>query len=152
MSCTSTNVRLVPSIQIEPFLTKILSAFGVYSKVKYQLPPVSLMCMQVAVWSTCPCTKCPSMRLLASIHRSKLTKSPVFSWFRLVFSNVSWIAVTMCMLLLWATTVKQTPLWAMLWSIFSSFDRLDFILRCKFCASWFRATTVPMVSMIPVNK
>ena len=49
---------------------------------------------KTAVWSTCPCTICPSRRPFTSRLRSRLTLSPGLSRPRFVLSRVSCIAVT----------------------------------------------------------
>ena len=65
-----------------------------YLNVKYQLPSASLISTQVAVWSTCPCTICPSSRPFIIMLRSTFTLSPTFNNPRLERSNVSFMAVT----------------------------------------------------------
>ena len=95
LSFESQTVRLTPLTVTEPFSTVQSPApCGSYSKVKYQLPSASSFAVQTAVWSTCPCTMCPSSRASGFIDRSRLTRSPSRSNPRLLLSSVSFMAVT----------------------------------------------------------
>ena len=81
-----------------------------YLNVKYQLPSASLISTQVAVWSTCPCTICPSSRPFIIMLRSTFTLSPTFSKPRFERSSVSFMAVTVYVSSVRLTTVRHTPL------------------------------------------
>ena len=86
-----------------------------------------------------------------SMQRSIFTRPPVSQWSRLLFCRVSAMAVTRWRLPCTSSTVKQTPLCEMLWSILNSWEREDDIQNVLLVPVDFTASMVPMVSMIPVN-
>ena len=66
---------------------RAISVFSGYSNVKYVLPQASSMVVQMAVWSTWPCTMWPSSLPFMGIERSTFTLSPTLSSPRLLRSK-----------------------------------------------------------------
>ena len=115
------------------------------------MPSASLMSTHSAVSSTWPWTMCPSRRPLTCMDLSTLTLSPTFSCPMFERSSVSFIAVTVYWSPLMFTTVRQTPLWQTLWSIFSSLVNEHVKVRSTFPPYRFMATMVAISSTIPLN-
>ena len=82
---------------------------------------------------------------------AKVTLSPTFSCPMFERSSVSFIAVTVYWSPLMFTTVRQTPLWQTLWSIFSSLVNEHVKVRSTFPPYRFMATMVAISSTIPLN-
>src|ERR1051326_3613429 len=95
---TPKAVRLMPFMQTDPFSITNSANFPGNENSYSQLPCFSFTPMQVATESACPCTKCPSSLDSGVRLRSRFIKSPVSQVERLVFFNVSPIAVTRCLL------------------------------------------------------
>ena len=85
------------------------------------------------------------------IDRSTFTLSPGLSSPRLLRSRVSFMAVTTYSSPSIFTTVRHTPLWATLWSIFSSPTNEHVSVRSILSLSCVTALTVANSSIIPEN-
>src|SRR5579859_2047095 len=144
-------VRLMPLRLMEPFsMTRWLNFFG-NSKRNSQEPLAFLRSMQVAVASTWPCTIWPSRRPFMMRQRSRLTRWPGSQDSRLDLRRVSSMAVTRWLLPPTSSTVRQTPLWEMLWSTFSSGEMGDSIQKVLLVPWVSTEWILPSASMIPVN-
>src|SRR5689334_19146532 len=144
-------VRLIPFTQIDPFsIINAENAAG-NSKSNSQLPVFSILRVQVPVVSTCPCTKWPSSRLPSNRLRSIFTAVPVSQLPMVVFKSVSSMAVTRYSALRISSTVRQTPLWLMLWSTLNSLVKGQLNQNVLLEPLEMTSLTIPVDSIMPVN-
>ncbi|KAF5801416.1 hypothetical protein HanXRQr2_Chr06g0247891 [Helianthus annuus] len=92
-SNTLTTVKLVPSTAIKPFGTINFKISGdVFTLIHNESPSGSIETIS-PVPSTCPCTKCPPIRVDGFTALSKLTTEPFSNSINDVFLKVSGIDV-----------------------------------------------------------
>ncbi|KAL4585075.1 hypothetical protein LXL04_009689 [Taraxacum kok-saghyz] len=121
-SNTSTTVKLVPSTAINPFGTINFNISGeVFTLIHNESPSTSIETIS-PVPSTCPCTKCPPIRVEGFTALSKLTTEPFSSSINDVFLNVSGAKPTLNSNRSESNsvTVKHVPFTAMLSPRFTS--------------------------------
>ena len=150
-SLTSKHVRLMPLTATEPFsMIRFLKDSG-NSKRKTQLPWWFRRSKQIAVASTWPWTKWPSSLPFSWRHLSRFILLPGFQCNRQVLDNVSSIAVTWYSDPSRDSTVRHTPSWDTLWSMWSSWVREDVMLNFLLVPSCIIEEMLPIASMSPVN-
>ena len=147
------TVRLVPSIQIEPFWAMYFASASGARKSMRMLPPSGRRSSSSPTPSTWPLTMCPPRRLTGVNAFSRFTRLPLPRLCSVVSCMVS--LETSASNIWWVrrVTVRQTPLTAMLSPSTTSLKSSALLctLRRHSPPRNCRESTVPSASMMPVN-
>ncbi|KAM3066378.1 hypothetical protein ACMFMF_011936 [Clarireedia jacksonii] len=114
-SVSFVTVKLAPSNVTYPFSTiYLITCLSLGLSLSVNASPSSSLLINSATVSTCPCTKCPPMRVFAETARSRLTSELTSSEPTFVRRRVSGAHPTVKLSLVKLVTVRQIPLTEML--------------------------------------